>query len=259
MSVNIAPSLSRHKNIPYHSLQIRASNEKEWLADTTVESCMACNDRFSKLALIRRHHCRFCGHIFCGRCSPELVMDGGSCRVCFACLRLELNKLARSDEAPAAPAKRSELVEEISGLDKAASAHSLALQGPITLNREPTRVTPSSAPQTERKSSASQLAFTPMSAKLIPGANDQSVLTPDEFEFFSTTIMNLVLPATECARSDLRLVSTSIENTVQDRLVHLEVNTTTTTTTTTLLLLLLLLIIMIIIMIIIIIITIIIY
>ncbi|XP_028162037.1 lateral signaling target protein 2 homolog [Ostrinia furnacalis] len=38
-----------------------------WVRDDTAPYCTQCQVRFT--ALERRHHCRECGRVFCGRCS----------------------------------------------------------------------------------------------------------------------------------------------------------------------------------------------
>ncbi|KAH9634487.1 hypothetical protein HF086_005480 [Spodoptera exigua] len=38
-----------------------------WIRDDTAPYCTQCQVRFT--ALERRHHCRECGAVFCGRCS----------------------------------------------------------------------------------------------------------------------------------------------------------------------------------------------
>ncbi|KOM28193.1 hypothetical protein LR48_Vigan511s001600 [Vigna angularis] len=40
----------------------------KWLADSAASSCMLCGVRFHPI-MCSRHHCRFCGGIFCGECS----------------------------------------------------------------------------------------------------------------------------------------------------------------------------------------------
>ena len=62
-----------------------------WVQDHLVDNCEMCGDEFG--FFVRRHHCRFCGHIFCGTCSdkifPLAAEAGGrkeevrTCRKCF--------------------------------------------------------------------------------------------------------------------------------------------------------------------------------
>ena len=59
-----------------------------WVPDEAVTSCMGCKDSFTLLR--RRHHCRNCGQVFCGRCSsnsiplPQYRLDR-PVRVCNRC------------------------------------------------------------------------------------------------------------------------------------------------------------------------------
>ncbi|CAI9097348.1 OLC1v1033748C1 [Oldenlandia corymbosa var. corymbosa] len=62
----------------------------EWLPDSSSRGCMQCNAQFT--ALTRgRHHCRFCGGIFCRECSkgrcllPVKFRERNPQRVCDAC------------------------------------------------------------------------------------------------------------------------------------------------------------------------------
>ncbi len=43
----------------------------KWIPDETVTNCYNCNKYFSFLT--RKHHCRFCGKIFCGSCTVNNV------------------------------------------------------------------------------------------------------------------------------------------------------------------------------------------
>lgn len=40
-----------------------------WLPDGDVSNCMICDSEFTLMK--RRHHCRYCGKIFCGSCCPK--------------------------------------------------------------------------------------------------------------------------------------------------------------------------------------------
>ncbi|RLN49837.1 hypothetical protein BBJ28_00022543, partial [Nothophytophthora sp. Chile5] len=45
-----------------------------WVPNTDRKSCMGCLRNFSRLGVgVRRHHCRHCGRIVCGRCSHVSV------------------------------------------------------------------------------------------------------------------------------------------------------------------------------------------
>ena len=64
------------------------STPPAWIPDEAVTSCMGCRDSFTILR--RRHHCRNCGQVFCGRCSsqstplPQFRLDR-PVRVCNRC------------------------------------------------------------------------------------------------------------------------------------------------------------------------------
>ena len=45
---------------------------QQWVGDDTVSSCYNCNATFS--LLFRRHHCRFCGKVFCSSCVKYSAM-----------------------------------------------------------------------------------------------------------------------------------------------------------------------------------------
>eukprot|EP00050_Salpingoeca_kvevrii_P013637 m.30112 g.30112 ORF g.30112 m.30112 type:complete len:226 (+) comp5171_c0_seq1:134-811(+) len=69
------------------SLSIFEIPEPDWLDDHAVSQCNECRRKFT--LVIRRHHCRRCGAIVCGRCceSRELLRLGYNdpVRVCLAC------------------------------------------------------------------------------------------------------------------------------------------------------------------------------
>ncbi|KAL6876405.1 hypothetical protein ACP4OV_012977 [Aristida adscensionis] len=84
----------------------------KWLPDSAASSCMLCGTRFHPI-ICTRHHCRFCGGVFCGGCSkgrslmPPKFMTSDPQRVCDVCgVRLEciqpylMNLLSRSSQVP---------------------------------------------------------------------------------------------------------------------------------------------------------------
>ena len=64
----------------------------EWVADHDVTGCMVCAREFS--FRLRRHHCRRCGKVVCGKCSearrfiPQLGFTRAKVRVCDHCTLL---------------------------------------------------------------------------------------------------------------------------------------------------------------------------
>ncbi|KAL2341022.1 hypothetical protein Fmac_008962 [Flemingia macrophylla] len=75
--------------------ELLEADPPKWLADSAASSCMLCGVRFHPI-MCSRHHCRFCGGIFCGACSkgrsllPSKFRVSDPQRVCdVCCVRLE--------------------------------------------------------------------------------------------------------------------------------------------------------------------------
>ncbi|XP_043808456.1 uncharacterized protein LOC110604988 isoform X2 [Manihot esculenta] len=75
--------------------EILEAEPPKWLADSAASACMLCGVRFHPI-MCSRHHCRFCGGIFCGECSkgrsllPVKFRIADPQRVCdVCCVRLE--------------------------------------------------------------------------------------------------------------------------------------------------------------------------
>ncbi|NXN50108.1 FYCO1 protein, partial [Rynchops niger] len=68
--------------------QQKLSAEQKWQGDTEVNHCLDCQREFSWM--VRRHHCRMCGRIFCYYCCNNYMVTkpGGKkercCRACFS-------------------------------------------------------------------------------------------------------------------------------------------------------------------------------
>lgn len=84
----------------------------KWLPDSSASACMLCSVRFHPI-MCTRHHCRFCGGIFCSECTkgrsllPEKFRAGDPQRVCdVCCVRLEsvqpylMNQVSRAAQLP---------------------------------------------------------------------------------------------------------------------------------------------------------------
>ncbi|KAH8494385.1 hypothetical protein H0E87_020960 [Populus deltoides] len=78
-----------------NSWEILEAKPPKWLADSSASACMLCNVRFHPI-MCSRHHCRFCGGIFCNECSkgrsllPKNFHTRNPQRVCdVCCVRLE--------------------------------------------------------------------------------------------------------------------------------------------------------------------------
>ncbi|CAJ0575041.1 unnamed protein product, partial [Mesorhabditis spiculigera] len=88
----------------HESLPLPAFIGVRWVPDEDCEQCTACSSPFTVVR--RRHHCRNCGRIFCGKCSakslpiPELGYDR-NVRVCNLCYLHKLNPFMPCIPTPA--------------------------------------------------------------------------------------------------------------------------------------------------------------
>lgn len=78
-----------------NAMEILEAEPPKWLADSAASACMLCGVRFHPI-MCSRHHCRYCGGIFCGECSkgrsllPVKFRVADPKRVCdVCCVRLE--------------------------------------------------------------------------------------------------------------------------------------------------------------------------
>ncbi|KAL2473706.1 RING/FYVE/PHD-type zinc finger family protein [Forsythia ovata] len=92
--------------------EILEAEPPKWLPDSAASSCMLCSVRFHPI-MCTRHHCRFCGGIFCGDCTkgrsllPAKFRAGNPQRVCdVCCVRLEtvqpylMDQVSRAAQLP---------------------------------------------------------------------------------------------------------------------------------------------------------------
>lgn len=75
--------------------EVLETEPPKWLPDSAASACMLCSVRFHPI-MCSRHHCRYCGGLFCGDCSkgrsllPVKFRVSDPQRVCDACcVRLE--------------------------------------------------------------------------------------------------------------------------------------------------------------------------
>ncbi|KAG5508022.1 hypothetical protein GH5_07075 [Leishmania sp. Ghana 2012 LV757] len=69
------------------------AEEVAWQDDDSVTECNNCHTTFT--FLIRRHHCRLCGYVFCAHCSNysvPLTMGSLPQRVCVTCYKARLEE-----------------------------------------------------------------------------------------------------------------------------------------------------------------------
>lgn len=83
---------------PPRSSHGQTKYDVEWRRDQDYSACHICAVPFTKLSR-RRHHCRLCGEIICGACSPDQVQVIGlfpapkrSCVACFTLLHLLMHE-----------------------------------------------------------------------------------------------------------------------------------------------------------------------
>ena len=85
---------------------VEAKRPVYWIPDSSSDSCKFCNTKFGYL--LRKHHCRKCGHIFCSSCAnhfgsiPTYLAKtihysdvGNKVRLCTTCLT-EINTAKKS-------------------------------------------------------------------------------------------------------------------------------------------------------------------
>ncbi|XP_050224507.1 uncharacterized protein LOC126674161 isoform X2 [Mercurialis annua] len=75
--------------------EILEADPPKWLADSAASCCMLCGVRFHPI-MCSRHHCRYCGGVYCGECTkgrsllPVKFRKADPQRVCdVCCVRLE--------------------------------------------------------------------------------------------------------------------------------------------------------------------------
>mmetsp|Transcript_9864 Transcript_9864/g.14839 ORF Transcript_9864/g.14839 Transcript_9864/m.14839 type:complete len:980 (-) Transcript_9864:65-3004(-) len=117
-------SKKEKKDLDLKGWPLKPISRRSWLPDSAASNCMECNAVFTFFR--RRHHCRFCGKIFCHDCVVENPLVG-QMLVCISCRRKasvltdKLNKMMKSakmvnaNEAPASEEveKMRETVKEL--------------------------------------------------------------------------------------------------------------------------------------------------
>lgn len=92
--------------------EILEAEPPRWLPDSSASACMLCSVRFHPI-ICSRHHCRFCGGLFCSECSkgrslmPVKFRYSDPQRVCdVCCVRLEsvqgflMDQVSRAAQLP---------------------------------------------------------------------------------------------------------------------------------------------------------------
>lgn len=81
--------------------EVLTENNRHWMPDKTCSKCSECNSKFA--AFNRRHHCRICGRLFCGKCCNQKIRGciigyTGVLRLCSHCFKKLDDKLWTSNE-----------------------------------------------------------------------------------------------------------------------------------------------------------------
>nr|XP_018439211.1 PREDICTED: uncharacterized protein LOC108811632 isoform X1 [Raphanus sativus] len=98
--------------------EVLETEPPKWLPDSAASACMLCSVRFHPI-MCSRHHCRYCGGLFCGDCSkgrsllPVKFRVSDPQRVCDACcVRLEtLQPYLMDQVSPAAQLPTHDLTD----------------------------------------------------------------------------------------------------------------------------------------------------
>ena len=88
---------------PHILFEMSAQSEAPvWVPDDAAKNCYKCADTFTIIS--RRHHCRVCGLLVCGKCSPKKMriptLDNKNVRVCNQCYEQQrLQQIVETQEA----------------------------------------------------------------------------------------------------------------------------------------------------------------
>ena len=69
--------------------KIQESQKSLWVPNNAVTNCFECENKFTTI-MVRQHHCRICGNIFCSNCSNKQIQVSNNnkiikLRVCNNC------------------------------------------------------------------------------------------------------------------------------------------------------------------------------
>lgn len=71
MFIDKKPSQTPKNKIPAANKEVAPQKILEWVDDSKVSKCYNCDTEFSMFT--RKHHCRYCGKIFCHTCSSKNI------------------------------------------------------------------------------------------------------------------------------------------------------------------------------------------
>lgn len=91
--------------------------KNHWMPDVMATTCYRCEKNFNSFR--RRHHCRYCGLLFCANCTKiDASLPNGECldRICFKCFEVltatEVKPDQRLTQYPYFPKDNSVFIEE---------------------------------------------------------------------------------------------------------------------------------------------------
>ncbi|XP_064147131.1 FYVE, RhoGEF and PH domain-containing protein 3 isoform X6 [Loxodonta africana] len=97
----------RGRAAPVNQLDSRKSSSKT-RREKERQSCKSCGETFNSITK-RRHHCKQCSAVICGKCSEFKTENSRQSRVCKECfLNLSADPASPSSEAPTEPKKGTE-------------------------------------------------------------------------------------------------------------------------------------------------------
>jgi hypothetical protein len=74
---------AKKSTIAIDAEEFKERNREKWQESSNVKECKLCADKFTLTN--RKHHCRECGDVFCGKCtSHQVVISGSLKRVIFS-------------------------------------------------------------------------------------------------------------------------------------------------------------------------------
>ena len=78
---------------------IAANTVETWMDDNESDNCLLCHEQFSIFK--RRHHCRYCGLLFCGKCAyNSTIINNNIERICDSCAAIILPPNTSSNSYP---------------------------------------------------------------------------------------------------------------------------------------------------------------
>ena len=81
-------------------------NHELWMRDSDTRTCLCCEAVFTTFR--RRHHCRYCGLVFCNNCTSkkkEKIQGKSLQRICIKCYSFLIKKRNQVSTTVAAPSE----------------------------------------------------------------------------------------------------------------------------------------------------------